>query len=131
LIFFRDSLETGTGNCFHLIKELPIAIREFPDAAGKGRNAKADFAGLARKRTRSPRLVANATQGNAEPRRLNERWMRLETEPVRESRQIVENPDNVGDLQAPHLVKAKRAQHLPVRDRHARRMGAKFLGDRA
>jgi hypothetical protein len=36
----------------------------------------------------------------------------------------------VRDLQAPHLVKAQRAQHLPVPDRHARRIGAQFLGNR-
>jgi hypothetical protein len=30
LAFFRNSLQTGTGNCFRLIRELPIAIKEFP-----------------------------------------------------------------------------------------------------
>jgi hypothetical protein len=37
----------------------------------------------------------------------------------------------VRDLQAAHLVEAKRAQHLPVRDRHTRRIGAQFLSYRA
>jgi hypothetical protein len=57
--------------------------------------------------------------------------MKLEAEPIRESRQVIENSDYVRNLQAPHLVKAERAQHLPVRDRDARRIGAQFLSDRA
>jgi len=39
--------------------------------------------------------------------------MKLETEPVRKSRQVVENPDYVRDLQATHLVETERAQHFP------------------
>jgi len=35
--------------------------------------------------------------------------MKLESEPVRESRQVVENSDYMRDLQAPHLVKAERS----------------------
>ena len=57
--------------------------------------------------------------------------MKLQTESVGESRQVVENPDYMRDLQASHLVEAQRAQRLPVLDRHARRRGAQLLGDRA
>jgi len=34
--------------------------------------------------------------------------MKLKSEPVREPRQVVENPDYVRDLQATHLVKVER-----------------------
>ena len=77
------------------------------------------------------RLTAATAQGNAATGGLEKCWMKLETEPVREPRQVVEDPDDVRDLQAPHLVKAERAQHLPVRDRYARRVGAQFLSNRA
>jgi hypothetical protein len=71
----------GTANFFHLIRELPIGIREFPGCSRERAKRQADSAGLARKRTRSPRLLANATQGNAAARRLNERWMKLGLRP--------------------------------------------------
>jgi len=44
------------------------------------------------------RLTVIAAKGNAAARRLHKRWMKLKSEPVRESRQVVENPDYVRDL---------------------------------
>ena len=76
-------------------------------------------------------LAAGATQRHAAARRLYKRRMKLQTESVGESRQVVENPDYMRDLQASHLVEARRAQRFPVLDRHARRCGAQLFGDRA
>jgi hypothetical protein len=57
--------------------------------------------------------------------------MQLQTESVGKSRQLVENPDYMRDLQASHLVEAQGAQRVPVLDRHVRRRGAQLFGDRA
>ena len=57
--------------------------------------------------------------------------MKLQTKSVCESRQVIENPDNVRNLEAAHLIKTDRTQNLPVRDGHARRIGTQFLSDRA
>jgi hypothetical protein len=82
-------------------------------------------------RSASASLAAGAAQRYAAAHCLHKRRMKLQTESVGESRQIVENPDYMRDLQASHLVETERAQRLPVLDRHARRRGAQLFGDRA
>jgi len=57
--------------------------------------------------------------------------MKLEAKSVGESRQVIENPDNVRNLKTTHLIKTDRTQNVPVRDRHARRISTQFLSDRA
>ena len=63
------------------------------------------------------RLAPDAAQGNAAAPGLHKYWMKLETEPIRESGQVVEDPYYLRNLEALHLVKAEDAQHLPVRYR--------------
>ena len=46
----------------------------------------------------SASLAAGATQRHSAARRLHERRMKLQTESIRESRQVVENPDYMSDL---------------------------------
>jgi hypothetical protein len=65
-------------------------------------------AALARSRNACPRLATDAVQGNAVACGLHKYRMKLETEPDRESGQVLEDADYVRDLEAPHLVKAGR-----------------------
>lgn len=57
--------------------------------------------------------------------------IKLETEPVGQSREVIENPHNVSDLKAGLVVKAERAQRLPVVLSHAGRRLTQFIGHSA
>jgi len=62
-------------------------------------------------------------------RRLYKRWMKLKSEPVREPRQVVENPDYVRDIKQRFVVEAQFAQRLPIFRRHPGRSRTQLLSN--